>query len=136
MKNYISKSDVTFCGVFSGLFTWSNALSLPSFGGYELLFILWNYLLNFVVLTVLLYLITLFLKRPVFGRIKAYYFPFGTMVIVSLVATALFALINYIGDKQPMTPRHILIYVFGYLANAALLLLYFYIATKKDNSKK
>lgn len=135
MKNYISKSDVMFCGVFSGLFTWSNALSLPTFGGYELLFILWNYLLNFVVLTVLLYLVTLILKRPVFGRIKAYYFPLKAMIIVSLVATTLFALINYIGDKQPMTQGHILIYILGYIINAALLLLYFYIATKKDNKQ-
>ena len=132
MKKYIGKHDVMFCGVLSGLFTWTNALKLINFNLESALFILWNLLFNFVVLTALLWLVTFLLKRPIFGQIKAYYFPLKSMIILSLIVTALFGLVNYIGDDQPMTTTHSFIYIIGYIVNAALLLGYFYYATKKE----
>lgn len=133
MKQYISKGDVLFCSVFAGLFTWGNALTLTTFGWFQVLFIIWNYLLNFVVLTAVLWLITRLLKRPIFGICKAYYFPLTTMIIISMLATAVFGVVTYIADDRPMTQLHLTIYIVGYIINTCLLLAYFYFSTKKSN---
>jgi hypothetical protein len=135
MKNYVGRGEVIFSIALAYFFTWYNALNLTSWGWREGLALVWAALLNFVVVFALLWVCTLLTKHPIFGRKKAFYFPYKSILVVSLIVSLLFGLIYYISDHQPLKGFHLLIYIIGYVLGVVAMMLCIYFLTRKEGNK-
>src|SRR5574344_1918053 len=105
MKNYLGHGDIIFSILLAYFLTWSNALRLNTFGMHEVLFLLWNIVFNFVVIVALLWIVSRFTKKPLFGQKRAYYYPTRILLRISLVVVTCFALFNYLTGVLELPPQ-------------------------------
>ena len=132
MKNYLGHGDIIFSILLAYFLTWSNALRLNTFGMHEVLFLLWNIVFNFVVIVALLWIVSRFTKKPLFGQKRAYYYPTRIMLRISLVVVAVLALFNYLTGDHQLTTQRILTYIIGYLlGNAVFMVSFYFLIIKK-----
>ncbi|MBQ8098450.1 MAG: hypothetical protein IJ244_02905 [Bacteroidaceae bacterium] len=131
MKKYMGRGELIFAAALAYFLTWTNALNLETFGLRELGFLIWALAFNYVIVIALLWVATRFTKKPIFGQVKAYYYPFRQMLIASLIIVAVFALINYISGPHLLTTQRIVTYIVGYILGVAAIMTTFYLLTKR-----
>lgn len=133
LKNYLGHGDIVFSIILAYFLTWGNAINLNSFGLREALFLIWAAVLNFVTVTALLWIVTRFTKKPIFGQKRAYYYPTRIMFFISLAVVAVFGLLNYLSGSHVFTTQRILTYIIGYVLGVIIFMTCFYFLIIKKN---
>ena len=131
MKTNFRLPELYFCVTLALLLCWGNALSFSCFGLTEVLALFCTFVFTTLLLCVLLWVATLITKRPIFGKHHIYYFPRGTMLIISAVGAALFGGIYRLSDHMPMTALHLRVYLIGYVLAVGVLMGYFFLISHK-----
>lgn len=126
MKNYLGHGDIVFSIILAYFLTWGNALNLNTFGWREFLVILWAALVNFTTIVALLWIVSRFTKKALFGNKRAYYYPTRIMLRISLAVVAVFGILNYLTGEHEMTTQRIVTYAIGYVLGVAVFMVCFY----------
>lgn len=127
----MDKPSLYFSATLALLLTWGTALSLTSFSLRAAIHLLAGAILSTAIIYLLLRLIIAITHRPIFGTRRIYYFPRGTMLIVSAIGAALFGLIYRLSDHSPMTPFHLRTYLIGYILAVLVLMGYFFSLSRR-----
>lgn len=128
---YFQRGERIFTVALSYFLTWYNALQLTSYGPREWLLLVWAFLINLLITGLLLLLIVSLTHRPIFGQSRAYYYPMRTMIPVAMMLSFLYALLCWAVDDQPLTGTHLLVYLAGYILGVGVILLTFWLQTRK-----
>lgn len=133
-KNF-GRGDFIFSLMVAYFFTWFNALNnLKSFFLADVGKLILTYAFWLVFCLIIMGIVTtFFIRRPVFGRHKAYYFPLAKLLPVALILVGLFAVSFYLIDPVK-TLFHTWVYIVGALVGVAVLLGGLYFMTKPDKS--
>ena len=134
LDKYLSRSDFHFSLLVSMFNAWFYALSQTTFSFYILMRIIFSYLACVLFFGVILWLLTKWLKHPLFGARTLWYYPTGPAVTVAVIISTLVALLYAFMGPASWTTQYIVTLIIGWLISIAAIMLYLKTLVKPKES--